>query len=576
MYKLLFLLILSILFFPTVALSGQTSISSSGYYCSSDSFSSGNNNYTCSAGTIFPSGSGELCTYEQTPCNQSTSAPQCPSGYSWNGTTCTEQVTTTQTVMTNPQFNGGSGGDGNGIYGIDIQGNGLYRYDGQYDGCGGAQWNSYTASFSGFSMSGSIGWFCTYPTLIGEGNTIQGVQINSSCASYAQKCVSGYSECTRYCGRISCCSGDTKYVCTKTQTYCSSYNYSESSVGSISVSGASVSGTTTLGSGIATGGNQFWGDENRILNSPANNSCPTGFYYSSGACYENGGGALTFSGVPTTSTTTTTQTTSATCPSGTTLVNNECVSYSCPLGGSTQCIEPSGSSTYYCSPDTCQYLTYNNGTISISGSTTTSGSLPQAPPNNGTVTSAGCQGSIYIFSGTAVSCRSGGLQTAYHDCCNAGTYLFGAVQCNSTEKVTAQSLTYDQQYGNSVYPNANYTGGLEGEDIYVGSYCSDSFLGMCLETMDVFCQFPGLLASTIQQQGRAQLGIGWGSAQSPDCSGFTPNQFQELNFGNMNLSNYTNVLEQTTINGLSGTVNGNISNIENSITNEINQSMSGQ
>lgn len=563
MRNLLFLLILSILFFPTVAFSGQTSITSSGYYCSSDSFSSGNNNYTCSAGTIYPSGSGELCTYEQTPCTQTTSTPQCPSGYTWNWTTCTKS--TTQTTNGSITFSGaiyqyGWNGSSNPMI-LEGSGNSIVATMPTW-------WNWHpiegSISYSNGSFSGS--WYIpahSYEYNCRIETVCYGNGRNRNC--YKERvCDTGTVPQT------TCAYGSGNSIIATGNCYDNGGNGSGSISGSISFNGSNFSGGIDgnnasspmwllLAQGNSAIGTDYDGWDGFFGSITATDTCPSGYTYSNGTCTE-----------------TVTQTTSPTCPSGTTLQGSECVSYSCPVGGSAQCIEPSGSSTYYCSPDTCLYLTYNNGTISASGSTTTSGSLPQAPPNNGTVTSAGCQGSIYIFSGSAVSCRSGGLQTAYHDCCNAGTYLFGAVQCNSTEKATAQSLTYDQQYGNPVYPNANYTGGLEGEDIYVGSYCSDLFLGMCLETMDVFCQFPGLLAATIQQQGRAQLGIGWGSAQSPDCSGFTPNQFQELNFGNMNLSNYTNVLEQTTINGLSGTVNNNISNIENSITNEINQSMSGQ
>ncbi|MFT6220349.1 MAG: hypothetical protein ACJAVG_001064 [Rickettsiales bacterium] len=38
------------------------------------------------------------------------------------------------------------------------------------------------------------------------------------------------------------------------------------------------------------------------------------------------------------------------------------------------------------------------------------------------------------------------------------------------------------------------------------------------------------------EQGRAQLGIGWGSPQGPNCSGFTPEQLQSLRFDQMDLS----------------------------------------
>jgi conjugal transfer mating pair stabilization protein TraN len=42
----------------------------------------------------------------------------------------------------------------------------------------------------------------------------------------------------------------------------------------------------------------------------------------------------------------------------------------------------------------------------------------------------------------------------------------------------------------------------------------------------------------INEQGRAQIGKGWGDAQNPDCSGFTVAQLQSLNFAAMDLSEF--------------------------------------
>ncbi len=461
MKKIIYIITIAImfLFIPYKVMAGQTTITSSGYYCSSNGFATSGGDYTCASGTIFPSGSGELCSYDQTQCNKNTSTPQCPSGYSWNGSSCVSTVSASCP----------SG----------------YTYDSSTGQC-----TETITSTTNPTASGGV-WSGPY-----DNGTINSVSASGNTITF----------------------------------YWSTYNRSGS--GNIYLHGISTTSTST-----------------------ASPICPSGYTLSGDIC---------------------TSTTSATCPSGTTLANGECVSYSCPLGGSTQCIEPSGSSTYYCSPQSCYNLNYNNGTISIVGSNSNTQSMPSPQTNNGSVSNTGCSGSVSIFAGVAEQCRSGGIQTAYHDCCNAGTYLFGAIQCNSSEETVAKSLTYDQNYGNTVYPNANYTGGLEGEDIYVGSYCSDSFLGWCLERMDVFCQFPGLLAATIQQQGRAQIGLSWGSAQSPNCNGFTPNQLQELNFSSMNLSTLTNVLTQTAIAQAKTTLSNNLSSTTQSIRNEINQTMSGQ
>ena len=458
MRKLLFLLIVSILFFPTVALSGQTSITSSGYYCSSDSFSSGNNNYTCSAGTIFPSGSGELCTYNQTPCAQQTSTPSCPSGYAWNGSTCTETTTQTQTASPN----------------------------------------------------------CPYgkqPTLQGDRCILQTIYPMSLCFLY------GYAYIDK---------GDVD-VCADTTPACPEF------------SGAS-------------GECLYSSSSNYLYYYP---SCPSGYTYDSSTeqCTE---------------TITTTQTASPTCPSGTTLVNGECVSpWTCPVSGnggdSATCIEPSGSSTYYCSPYSC----YTDSSGTNVSTTPVNATMPPTQTNNGTVTDSGCDGSVYLFPGTAMQCRSGGEQTAWQDCCNASTYLFGMLKCTTQEESVAKDLQYDTQYGANGYNNPNSYGG-SGDAQYVGSYCSDKFFGLCLENMKVYCVFHSLLGLIIQEQGRAQLGIGFGSPHNPDCSGLTPTQFQELNFSNFDFTEYVTVLENKIKAGVINTNTLNqMQNYTTTITNQI-------
>jgi conjugal transfer mating pair stabilization protein TraN len=47
-----------------------------------------------------------------------------------------------------------------------------------------------------------------------------------------------------------------------------------------------------------------------------------------------------------------------------------------------------------------------------------------------------------------------------------------------------------------------------------------------------------MLARIVNEQGRVQIGKGWGGAQSPDCSGFTVAQLQTLDFAAMDLSEF--------------------------------------
>ena len=262
--------------------------------------------------------------------------------------------------------------------------------------------------------------------------------------------------------------------------------------------------------------------------------------------------------------------TTPTCPSGTTLVNGECVSpWTCPVSGnggdSATCIEPSGSSTYYCSPYSC----YTDSSGTNVSTTPVNATMPPTQTNNGTVTDSGCDGSVYLFPGTAMQCRSGGEQTAWQDCCNASTYLFGMLKCTTQEESVAKDLQYDTQYGANGYNNPNSYGG-SGDAQYVGSYCSDKFLGLCLESMKVYCVFHSLLGLIIQEQGRAQLGIGFGSPHNPDCSGLTPTQFQELNFSNFDFTEYVTVLENKIKAGVINTNTLNqMQNYTTTITNQI-------
>jgi conjugal transfer mating pair stabilization protein TraN len=77
----------------------------------------------------------------------------------------------------------------------------------------------------------------------------------------------------------------------------------------------------------------------------------------------------------------------------------------------------------------------------------------------------------------------------------------------------------------------------------VGTYCSSCIrvLGSCVSCITHTtnkCCFNSALARIIQQQGRAQLGKGWGTARAPDCSGFTVAQLQSLDFARMDLTEF--------------------------------------
>lgn len=74
----------------------------------------------------------------------------------------------------------------------------------------------------------------------------------------------------------------------------------------------------------------------------------------------------------------------------------------------------------------------------------------------------------------------------------------------------------------------------------VGSYCSKKLpvVKTCIERTKSYCCFNSRLAKIINEQGRAQIGKGWGSAKSPNCSGFTQEEFARIDFSRIDLSEF--------------------------------------
>lgn len=127
---------------------------------------------------------------------------------------------------------------------------------------------------------------------------------------------------------------------------------------------------------------------------------------------------------------------------------------------------------------------------------------------------------VIIFTGSRELCRktvSGGVT---RNCCALDEALIG---CNAQE---------EQLQGRR---NA-------GQCREVGTYCSREvslgFTDVCMERSTSFCCFSSKLTRIIQEQGRGQLGIGWGSTQSPDCRGLTVEELQRINFEAIDFSEY--------------------------------------
>lgn len=150
-----------------------------------------------------------------------------------------------------------------------------------------------------------------------------------------------------------------------------------------------------------------------------------------------------------------------------------------------------------------------------------SGSRNVSTPNYG----GSCE--IRVFSGMGYKCRRSGAETGFTNCCSGGTgdaWGIGGDPCNDEEKTLAQKREQAMCH-------------------YVGTYCSKKIKGLgfsvCLQKKEGWCCFNSKLARIIHEQARTQLGIGWGSAKSPNCRGFTLEELARIDWTAIDFSEFT-------------------------------------
>lgn len=128
-------------------------------------------------------------------------------------------------------------------------------------------------------------------------------------------------------------------------------------------------------------------------------------------------------------------------------------------------------------------------------------------------------GPISIFKGSVETCDK--CLVKFVDCCSSmkgwGKDI-GLASCSAGEKALALKKEKGLCY-------------------VVGTYCyrKDPVFKHCLKKKTSYCCFESKLARTFQQQGKVQLGIGFGSAENPNCRGFTVEELQKVDFSQFNL-----------------------------------------
>jgi hypothetical protein len=139
-----------------------------------------------------------------------------------------------------------------------------------------------------------------------------------------------------------------------------------------------------------------------------------------------------------------------------------------------------------------------------------------------------CLGNIYFYNGKDSRCRSWGVSLVGSGCCNHKTYLMGTMDCDPDEKQL--SMQRSQKL-------CHYVGEYDSKHIDLG------FSEIATEKKKTYCCFNSILARIIHEQGRPQLikfsTEGWGTPKNPNCRGFTPEEFQMIDFNKINMDEWT-------------------------------------
>lgn len=261
--------------------------------------------------------------------------------------------------------------------------------------------------------------------------------------------------------------------------------------------------------------------------------------------------------------------------------------YACPIGTQYSCQTPISGGVPSCSPNQC-----------ADPATTPIVELPPiddpgAAPDGPVDADGQCLGTIEIFSGRGMRCRPPGLSTTLSDCCkdkgkiikdgmgsslgSLGTKIAVAKGVFSGMSAAFAAFRAGASASQAASAGANaliigldptsiaislainfmiefLTSSCDQQDMEtamlrssgmcheIGSYCTSNFLGVCLQKARGHCCFNTKLGRIIQEQGRPQLkafnGNLWGTAKKPMCRGFTPEEFQALDFSKIDLSEY--------------------------------------
>ncbi|PUX81465.1 conjugal transfer protein [Cronobacter sakazakii] len=281
----------------------------------------------------------------------------------------------------------------------------------------------------------------------------------------------------------------------------------------------------------------------------------------------------------------------------------------CPIGVNQTCLNNNGGAS--CSPNKCIDISTNKP---VDEGNIDGGMLV----DDGKKSDEGvCMDQLFIFSGRAQDCKLAGVDTAFKNCCKSEGKVFtdstGAMMGNITTAASTISKVYGaaqeaytyysvamqatgdaaiasqmaaQGFGDAMVAAFDPTSLAISVAVYfamqylmkacdqtsmetamqagsgycheVGTYCKKKIplLG-CVQKATSYCCFNSKLARIIHEQGRPQLKNfnGWGASGAPQCRGFTPEEFQSIDFAKIDLSEYVEDMVKKTTDEIQNNVN---------------------
>lgn len=181
-------------------------------------------------------------------------------------------------------------------------------------------------------------------------------------------------------------------------------------------------------------------------------------------------------------------------------------SYQCSIPGKTRTVEDCSAASY-CQDGNCFDSSYQpNGDFGLAASYLGSAEAMATDMDS----------NFNIFKGNPFQCKKAAL--GFKNCCkDSGWGLsLNLSQCTKDEQVLAEKRGAGM---------CHYLGNYKDNSLFPNRY-------------DSYCCFNSKLARIFHEQGRPYVPLGWGSAKSPVCRGFMPDELQQVDFGKLDFSEF--------------------------------------